>query len=163
MLENLINLVKENAGDSIINNPAIPNERNDEAVGLASSSILDTLKGAIAGGNINDVVGMFTNGNNAGSSPLAENMKGGFVQNLMEKFGLDSAQAANIANNLIPNILGKFVHKTNDPNDNSFDLQDILQKVSGGSAGGLNIQDVLSKFNNGKDGGIMDTVKGFFN
>lgn len=163
MIENLINLVKENAGDSIINNPAIPNERNDEAVGLASSSIMDTLKGAVANGNIGDLVGMFSNGNNAAASPLAENMKGGFMQNLMEKFGLDSAQAANIANNLIPGILSKFVNKTNDPNDNSFDLQDILQNVSGGAGNGFNIQDVLSKFNNGKGGGLMDAVKGFFN
>jgi hypothetical protein len=32
MLENLQDLIKQHAGDAIINNPAIPNERNDEAV-----------------------------------------------------------------------------------------------------------------------------------
>ena len=44
MLDQLISLVKEYAGDAIITNPAIPNDRNDEAVGLASNSILDGLK-----------------------------------------------------------------------------------------------------------------------
>ena len=49
MLENLINLVRENAGDAIINNPAIPNERNEEAVQDTSNSIVSSLQNA---GNI---------------------------------------------------------------------------------------------------------------
>ena len=160
MLENLSNLIKEHAGEAIINNPDIPNERNDEAISYASSSIMDTLKGAVSNGNISDVVSMFTGGN-AGASTLSQNIQGGFIQNLMDKFGLDSAKAGGIANNLLPNILNKFVNQTNDPNDNSFDLQDIIQNISGG-AGGLDIQNILSKFNNGNGGGLMDTVKGLF-
>jgi len=160
MLENLINLVKENAGDAIINNPAIPNERNDEAVSLASNSIVDGLKGAISSGNIRDVLNMFNSGGNAAASPVAQNIQGDFVQNLMNQFGLDSNQAGGIANNLLPNILNKFVHKTNDPNDSSFDLQNILHNVGGGN---LDIQGILSKFSGGAGGGgLMDTVKGLF-
>ena len=159
MFENLLNLVKENAGDAIINNPAIPNERNDEAISAASSSIVDGLKNAVSSGNINDVMQMFSGGN-AASSPLAQNIHGGFVQNLMNQFGLDSKQAGGIANNLLPNILNKFVHKTNDPNDSSFDLQNILHNVGGGN---LDIQGILSKFSGGAaSGGLMDTVKGLF-
>ena len=44
MLENLTNLVKEQAGDSIINNPAIPNEQNDNAIQAASGSITEVLQ-----------------------------------------------------------------------------------------------------------------------
>jgi hypothetical protein len=29
MLENLFNLIKEHSADAVINNPAIPNEKND--------------------------------------------------------------------------------------------------------------------------------------
>jgi hypothetical protein len=50
MFENLINLVRQNAGDAVINNPAIPNEKNEEAVETASGSIISTLKNALAGG-----------------------------------------------------------------------------------------------------------------
>ena len=32
MFDQIVTLVKQNAGTAIINNPAIPNERNDEAV-----------------------------------------------------------------------------------------------------------------------------------
>lgn len=159
MFENLLNLVRENAGDAIINNPAIPNERNEEAISTASSSIVDGLKNAISNGNISDVMNMFSSGN-AASSPLAQNIHGGFVENLMHQFGLNSTQAGSIATSLLPNILNKFVHKTNDPNDNSFDLQNILQHIGGG---GLDIQNILSKFSGGNSGGgLMDAVKGFF-
>ena len=163
MLENLINLVKENAGDAIINNPAIPNERNDEAVSLASNSIVDGLKGAISSGNIRDVLNMFNAGGNAAASPVAQNIQGDFVQNLMNKFGLSNAQAGSISGNLIPSILNKFIHKTNDPNDNSFDLQSILHHLTGGAQGGFDVQNIISKFRESKSSaGIMDTVKGLF-
>lgn len=32
MLDNLISLVREQAGDAIINNPTVPNERNEEVI-----------------------------------------------------------------------------------------------------------------------------------
>ena len=32
MLDNLLDLVKQHAGEAIINNPVIPTERNDEAI-----------------------------------------------------------------------------------------------------------------------------------
>ena len=55
MLQNLNNLVKENADDTIINNTDIPNERNEEAVQEASASIEDSLKNSLAGGNVKEV------------------------------------------------------------------------------------------------------------
>ncbi|CAN5633689.1 hypothetical protein BH10BAC2_BH10BAC2_14250 [soil metagenome] len=163
MFENLLNLVRENAGDAIIKNPVIPNERNDEAISYASNSIVDGLKGAIANGNINDVLSMFTGGN-AAASPVAQNINGGFIQNLMDKFGLDNGQAGGVANNLLPSILNQFVHKTNDPNDSSFDIQNIMQNLTGGNSG-LDIQNIISQFQVGSHAGgngLMDTVKGLF-
>lgn len=62
MLENLVNLVRQHAGDAIINNPAIPNEKNEEAVSDASNSIIAGLKGAVANGNLDGVVYLFKGG-----------------------------------------------------------------------------------------------------
>lgn len=166
MFENLLNLVKENAGDAIINNPAIPNERNDEAVSLASNSIVDGLKNALSGGNLGDLTHLFNNSDNVASSPVMQNIQGGFIQNLMDKFGLDTGTAGNIANNLLPGVLQKLVHKTNDPNDSSFDIQGILGHLGGGS--GLDIGSMVKQFAGGGGGGthggggILDTVKGLF-
>ena len=163
MLENIKDLVRQYAGDSIINNPSIPNDRNEEAVADASHSIVSGLKGEVANGNVNGVVDLFKGGPEASqNSPVAQNIKSGFVQELVKKFGLDHGKAAGIAGSLIPAVLGKFVYKTNDPNDKSFDLQSIISNLTGGA--GLN--DIMGKLggSNGthQDGGMMDKVKGMF-
>lgn len=167
MLDNLFNLVKSFSGDAIINNPAIPNEHNDAAVQVASSSIFDTLKNAASNGNLNDIVSMFNGGgNNASSSALASVMHSDMVQNLMHKFGLDQGAANNIASNVLPNAISSFVNKTNDPNDSSFNIQDIISKISGGN-GGFDVGNLVSQFtgsgnNSQAGGGIMDSLKGLF-
>ena len=169
MLDNLFSLVKEHAGDAIINNPAIPNERNDEAVQLASGSIFDTLKGAASNGNFGDIMNMFSGGGQAAqSSPLAGVMQNSMVQNLMHKFGLDQGAAGNIASGLLPQVLNNFVNKTNDPNDSSFDIQGILSKVTGGG-GGFDVKNIISQFTGGGNnpqqnsgGSVLDSIKGLF-
>lgn len=159
MLDNLLELVKQHAGDAIINNPAIPNERNDEAISSATSSIFDGLKNAVGNGNVGDIMSLF-NGGNIANSGILQNIQGGFVGDLMSKFGVDPSTATNIASNLIPTVLQKFVNKTNDPNDSSFDLQGILSNVGGGN---LDVQSLIGQFTGGQQGGggIMDTLKGF--
>lgn len=163
MLEQLKNLIKENASDSIITNPAIPNERNDEALDLAASSIFSGLQNSASSGNIADVQNIFSGGEQAvADSPVTQNIKGNFVENLVKKFGLDHGKAGQIASSLIPIVMSKFVRKTNDPNDKSFDLSSILGSLTGGG----NISDMLGKVTGGGDkegGGLLDKVKGMFN
>lgn len=161
MLEQLMDLVRQHAGNAIINNPAIPNEKNEEAVSDASNSIIAGLKGAVANGNVDGVVDLFKGGGQSvENSPIAQNIQSGFVQNLMQKFGLDQGKASGIAGSLIPIVLQKLVHKTNDPNDGSFNLQGIIGHLTGGAG----LQDILGKFtrggNNNDGGGIMDKIKG---
>lgn len=164
MLDNLLDLVKQHAGDAIINNPAIPNERNDEAIETASSSIFDTLKNAASGGNVSDIMSLFNGDGSTEGNPLASSMQSGLVQNLMHKFGLDQGAAGSIASNLLPSVLNKFVSKTNDPNDSSFNLQDILSKVGGGN---LDVSKIIRQFTGGGNSqqggdGILDSIKGLF-
>lgn len=166
MFDQLLSLVKENAGTDIIENAAIPNERNDEAVEAATQSISDTFQNAIQSGNVQDVMQLFNdNGNNVSAQPLAQNMQGSLVDKLTSQFGLSGSQAGGIASSLIPMVLNKFIRKTNDPNDSSFDISSIL-----GSLGGSNfdVGSVLSQFGLGKSGGqssgggITDALKNIF-
>ena len=146
MLENLTELVKQYAGDAIINNPSIPNEKNDEAIAGASGSIFDGLKNAVSSGNLSSLTGLFNGSTgDVANSAVGQNIQSGFVEKLMQKFGLDQAKAGGIASSLIPIVLEKFVKKTNDPNDKSFDIKDIISAVTGGG------------------GGIMGSLKGMFN
>lgn len=162
MLENLFELVKSHAGEAIINNPAIPNEKNDNAVELASSSIFDTLQSSIANGNLSDVTSLLS-GNNTEGSPLAGLMQNNFVQSLMQKYNLDQNGAVSIASGLIPSVLSSLSQKVNDPNDSSFDLQSIISSVSGGNIGTL-INQFTNSNNNHQQGNksLFDRIKSLF-
>ena len=181
MFENLKDLIRRNANDTIISNPAIPNEKNEVAVEQAGSSIMDTLKNALSGGRLNEVLGYFKGG--AATAPnIVQEATGNYAQDLQNKLGLDPAEAQTVANKVVPQTMDQLANKTADPSDNSFNIQDIFNQLSGGKTGGLNIQNMLNKFGAGKldkdndgdvdlqdlksmfagSGGVMDKVKGVF-
>jgi hypothetical protein len=182
MIENLNNLVKQNADTAIINNTAIPNERNEEVVQEASTAIENSLKTSLSGGQVNEVANLFNStGDNVTSNPVTQQATGNFIDRLQSRFGLNVQQAANVANNLIPTVLKKLVQKTSDPADNSFNLQKIFNEVSEGKTNGLNVKEMLAKFKGSMDqdrdgdvdlqdlkaffsgkGGVVDKVKGLF-
>jgi uncharacterized protein YidB (DUF937 family) len=149
MLENLINLIEQHAGNAVINNPAVPNEQNNAVISEAGNSIVGTLKNMVSQGNLQDVMNLFHNSGNVSSNPATQNITGNFVQSLMDKFGLDQNAASGVASNLIPNVLQSLVHKTNDPNDSSFNLQGIISQLTSGQEGGIG-------------GGVLDKIKGMF-
>lgn len=150
MLEQLFNLVKEQAGSAIIQNPDIPNERNDEAIADVTNNISGGLQQALASGQFNDVLGLLGGrGGDLQSNPLANQLSGNAVQSLMNKFNLNQGQAGGIVSSLLPAVLQRFISKTNDPGDNSFDLQGIFSSLTGGKTGGLDLQGMLSRVTQG--------------
>jgi len=160
MLENLINLVKENAGDAIINNPAVPNEQNDAVVAATSHSLEGSLQNMIMQGKLQDLLSLFHNGvGNGVSNPSVQNISNDLVHNLSNKFGFDQSTSAGIADNLIPGLLQRLVSKTNDPADDSFSLQGIIGHLTSGDG----LKNILSGLTeNNASEGITDKVKGLF-
>lgn len=150
MLDNLLNLVKEYSGDAIVNNPAIPNNRNEEAIADATQSIEGGFQNLLSQGKLNDVLRLFSGGDNApAQSNITQQLSGGFIENLVGKFGLDKQAAGGIAASLIPGILSSLVSKTNDSNDSSFNIQSLINSFSGGKTSGVNVQGLLDKFKGG--------------
>jgi hypothetical protein len=169
MLEQLIGLVKQYAGDSIVKNPEIPNERNEEAMAEASNTVVGGLQNMLAGGGLQSIMNLFSQGNKEGTSGLMQNpivnmMTGHLMKKLMGKFGLNSGSASNIASSLIPNVINGLISKTKDSNDNSIDMNSIIRALTGGNApvaepaqsggggGGFDFQDLLNKFTGGGGG-----------
>lgn len=167
MLDNLNQLVKESAQDAIVNNNAIPNEQNEAAISAASGSIVDALRQQLSSGNIGNLVNTFRGGNAEGST-VAQDAASGFSDKLAA-MGINVDTAKGIAASIIPSIVGKLVNKTNDPNDSSFNIQDLMARVSGPD-GKFDLSDVTRMFTektdvngDGKDDGLIDKIKGIFN
>lgn len=135
MLENLIQLVKEHATESIINNPAIDNANNEAAISTTANSIVASLKSQASNGNLQEILQMFQGGTQS-KNAISSIIESDAVAQLASKFGLDTTQATNMVQTMLPGILNSLVSKTNDSADSSFDLQDIVSKI-GGDAGGI--------------------------
>ena len=180
MLDQLINLVRKYASEAINNDPAISNEKNEAAIETTSGSIFNNLKNLFEQGSIRDLLKMFTGQGDSGNL-VKQQVSGGVMQDLVNQLGLPSNQAQNVANKVVPNVLDEMVQKTNDPNDNSFDIQDIFNNLSGGRTAGFNLHELQSKLMGGKldidgdgdtdlrdlialskGGNLMEKIKGLF-
>lgn len=168
MLDKLNQLVKENAQEAIVNNSEIPNDKNEAVMQAASGSIFDALKQQVSSGNVSQLVETFQGGTTA-TNPVVEQASAGFTDKLAG-MGINLQSAKGIAAAVIPGIISKFIQKTNDPNDRSFDVQDILSNISG-SDGKFQASDLTNMFNKGKtgagnagdeQGGLGDKLKGLF-
>ena len=169
MLKELFELVKGNATDTVINNPDVPNEYNNEVVAEATNTVTSGMRNIVAGGGIQSLLSLFRGGGGNKksllSNPIVSMMMGHFAGKLMNKFNMNNNQANSLSGNLIPNVLSSLINKTNDPNDSRFSLENLLGSITGnkGNTGGGGLQDVLQQFTGGDSGtgggGLMDIVK----
>jgi hypothetical protein len=159
MLENILNLVREHAGEAIVNNPAIPNENNEAVTAEAGNSIMEGLQNMISQGKAQDLLSMFSHpSGDFQSNPAVQNISGGFIQNLISKFGINPSAATGVASTLIPTVLQNLVHKTNDTADSSFSLESILGNLTGGQG----LEGLIGSIGQGGGAGVMDKLKGLF-
>ena len=161
MLENLFNLIKEQAAEPVINNPVIPNEKNDAVIADATHSVADGLQGVLAGGGLQNILSMFGGGNAGDASgllnnPIVSSIIGNFTNKLVSNHGVDSNQASGIASNLIPSVISNLISKTNNPSDSSFNINSIIGSLTGGggqaaagTSGGFDFGSLVSKFAGG--------------
>lgn len=157
MLEQLFNLVREQSTELVVNNPEIPNEHNEDVMADATETVFSGLQSSAAGGGLQSILSLFNQrgGNGGGngiagllSNPIVSSLIGQFAGKLTGKYNVNSSQAAGIAGQLIPSILGNLVQRTNDPNNSSFDLNGILGSLAGGGTnggGGFDIGSLVSK------------------
>lgn len=183
MLEELFNLVKENAKEPVVNSSDIPNEQNDAVVAEATNTVASGLRNMVAGGGLQNIISMFTGGgqqqgsdskSSLMSNPIVSMMIGHFAGKLMSKYNIGGSQANNVASNLIPQVISGLISKTNDSSNSSFSIENLLNSITGGkvsqaqSSGGFDIGSLISQFTGGGQqntagggGGLMDIVSQF--
>lgn len=135
MLEQLFDLVRNNSQDAIVQNPAIPNERNDEAIDTVTHSIFDGLQSQAQGDNLAGLLGMMSGqagtGNNLMNNPMVAGLAQNAIGSLMRKFGINNSAASDIVASVLPMVLSSLIRKTNDPNDRSIDMNDVMGSLTG--------------------------------
>lgn len=156
MLDQLIKLVEQNAGSAIIDNDAIPNQRNTAAIEEVASQIFSGLQTQAEQGNISQIAGMFQGArSNLSNSPIVDSLAKSVAGAVASKFGISPQAAQSMASSLLPTVMNQLVTKTNDPNDSSFDLTDIMKAISGNSS-----LDVASIFGTVAGGNSSDDLGG---
>lgn len=155
MLDNLINLVKQQFDSNSASPSAVINNK-EAAVQNAGSSIVDTLKNAASSGRIKELLAFFNSGDGSlASNDLVKEATGNFANSLQKTQGIDITEAEKIASQVVPNTMSQFANQTADPSNNSFNLQDVFNQLTNGKTSGFNVQDLINKYASGsfdKDG-----------
>lgn len=171
MLDQLMNLIKENSQDIVVNNPEVPDEQKEDIMREAATSISGGLQDELSNGNFKNVLktlgGQEDNiqptapGESSGNS-IVDKIKNIFMNNIMKKFGLSGSVASGIASSLIPLVMSKLIHKTKNPNDSSFSLEGIFNSLTGGKTSGLDLGGILNKVK-GSGGDVdLNDISGLF-
>lgn len=173
MLDQIVNLVKQFGQETVVNNPEVPNEYNQEVLADASSTITNGFQNILAGGGFENILDLFKGGgNNAGitssgiggllKNPIVTMMIGYFISKLVNKYKMSPASASNVANSLIPNALSGLINQTNDPNNPNATLDSLFGSLTGDNTGttgqnqdnssGSPLQNLLNQFTGGGSG-----------
>ncbi len=170
MLDQLFNIVKQFGQDTVVDNPEVPNEYNQEVMADATRTIASGFQNIMAGGGFQNILDLFKGGGNAAAgsgggiggllkNPIVTMMVGYFISKLVSKYKMSPASASNIANNLIPNSLNSLIQQTNDPsNENA-----TIDKLVGELVGRAGVEEQLEQ-QQGDDGfshqNLLEQLKG---
>lgn len=172
MIDQLLNIVKQFGQDTVVNNPEVPNEYNQEVMADATKTIASGFQNVMAGGGFQNILDLFKGNSQAGGgggmagllkNPMVTMMIGYFISKLVSKYKMSPASASQVANNLIPNSIQDLIQKTNDPGNEQATLDNLVGALVGkgaapgpeqaSSGGGFSLQNLLEQFTGGGNGG----------
>lgn len=159
MLEQFQDLIKGLGQQAVINNQAIPNEKNEAVMNEAQQVIQDNMQQMAQNGQLQELAQHVQNGQDCATHPATQQIQNNMVSNLMQKFGLDSSAASGVASSLIPSVLGKVLG-----NNSGFDLNGLLSSFGGGNLGST-ISNIGGKLglDKDKDGDVdLNDIKSLF-
>ncbi len=169
MLDQIMGLIQDHSKEAIVNNPAIPNEKNEAAMQTILGAITGGLQQQVQSNGISGVLGLLggQSGGSLMSNPIVAGIAQQAIAGLVQKLGLGNNVASGIVSDILPKVLGSVISKTNDPNDSSFNLQDITGALSDGKLDMGDISSIAGKFLGGggdkKEEGLGGMLGGLFN
>jgi hypothetical protein len=159
MLDQLIKLVEQHAGNAIVSNSAIHDQHNNAAIKEVAQQIFNGLQNHATSGNLSQLTSLFqANKSNIASNPIVSQLITSVAGSVASKFGVSSQAAQSMASNLLPTVMNQFVSKTNNPSDNSFDLGNMMKTFTGNSS--FDATSMLNQLTGGQGGNTIDGVLG---
>lgn len=176
MLEQLLDLVKDQAAGHFVQNTDVPNEQAQVAATAAGESIMEAIQQQIMSGNTDALQGLLGLGQTGqeqgqGNSDMlnvliqqASSILSGKLQN---QVGVSNHVADNAAGGIIPAliqmVMGKF--RSQAPSDSGFDIGSLIGMVLGGGGsgnaqGGNNPLGGLSDILGGGLGNVLGNILG---
>lgn len=128
-----MDMVRHSSQQAVVENPEVPNEQNDAVIQETGSSLMNSIKGMIQGGNLGGVMELMQSAQSGNTgSPAVQQISGNLTNDLAQKFGFSGGTAASIAASVIPAILAKLGSKPG----GGFDIGAIMGMLNGGGAAG---------------------------
>ncbi len=188
MIEQITELVKKFAGDAIVNNAGIPNDKNETVINETGSSILSGLQGLASDGNNLGGIAELLCGKSSISldNPIIKQLASSVTSSLAQKTGISSDIASGVSSNIIPNVLSGLLGKANDSSNSSVNILGIVQALTSGNSsnqsglmdmitsvggkmlldqngdGKVDLKDAISAATGSKKGGIGGLLGGLF-
>jgi len=172
MLEQLMGLIQDHSQEAIVNNPAIPNEHNNDAMQTILGAITGGMQQQAQGGQggMAGLAGLLggqsgTSASGLMSNPIVAGIAQQAISGLMTKFGIGNGAASGIVSQVLPSVMGSMISKTNDPQDSSFNMSDIMGVMADGKVDMSDVMNIASKFMGGGQqggGGLGGLLGGLF-
>lgn len=130
MFEKLFQLVKNNAGTAVIDNPLIPVEYHESVINEASSAIIEVLKSQVESGKVKELIKYFQYPG-IYQSPLVSSVVNKFANRLNKFYGIEPSVAISTSKTLMPVVMQQLVEEIQKAENAEFGLAAFLSKLTG--------------------------------
>jgi hypothetical protein len=148
MWEQIAQLIQQTTQQSVVNNPAVPNEHNEAVIAEAKNAITETLSGLTANGRADEAAEILQSPDH----PATQQIESNFANTIMQKFGINGQAAGGIAASLIPSIMNAIRGQAGNGSSGGFNIQELLQSFSGGGNLSATLSGIGAKMGLDKDG-----------
>lgn len=163
MVEVLQSLIQQYGQDAVVNNSDVPDQMNDDVKNEVMSGLMSGLsEQANSQGGLGSIMGLLSNTGAASNSsslmdnPIVSMISQQVIGNITQKFGLSSGAASGVVGQMLPNVLGGLISKTNDPEDNGIDMGGIMNALSGGKTEGMDLSSIMGAASGALADGKLD-------
>ena len=152
MLDQLLGLIQENSQEAVVQNPAVPNEQNDDVMQTLLGSVTGGLQEHAQSGNVPEIMGLLsgksgTTGGGLMHNPIVASIATNAIGAIMRKFGMSQSTAGGIVSSVLPGVIGGMISKINNSGDSSMDFNSVLGGLFGGNSSNVAAQSSGIDFN----------------